>query len=124
VVALLSKEKVTVANIGDSRAILGRLKKSQDGATAKMSAVELSKDHKPELPEEKERIENAGGEVDEDGRVDGGLNLSRAFGDFVFKANKELPAEKQEVIAFPDIVTENLQFGDEEDGINNLFFKF
>ncbi|XP_059470654.1 uncharacterized protein LOC132193785 [Neocloeon triangulifer] len=114
VVALLAKDKVTVANIGDSRAILGRVVKGEDGVT-KVIAVELSKDHKPELPEEKERIENAGGEVDDDGRVDGGLNLSRAFGDFVFKANKELPAEKQEVIAFPDIITQEISSGDKEE---------
>jgi len=120
VVTLLGKDKVTVANIGDSRAILGRMKKGEDGVL-KISAVELSKDHKPELPEEKERIENAGGEVDDDGRVDGGLNLSRAFGDFVFKANKEMPAEKQEVIAFPDVITEDLCFEESKEG-NSLFF--
>ncbi|CAB3377440.1 Hypothetical predicted protein [Cloeon dipterum] len=112
VVALLGKEKVTVANIGDSRAILGRLVKTENGH--EMKVIELSNDHKPELPEEKERIENAGGVVDDDGRVDGGLNLSRAFGDFVFKSKKDMPAEKQEVIAFPDVISVDLKFEQDE----------
>lgn len=44
----------------------------------------MSKDHKPENPEELSRIKNAGGYV-ADGRVNGNLNLSRAMGDFEYK---------------------------------------
>ena len=43
-------------------------------------AVELSFDHKPTDPLELERIERAGGKVGKDGRVNRGLNLSRALG--------------------------------------------
>ena len=43
-------------------------------------AVELSQDHKPEDEPELKRIKNAGGKVTPDGRVNGGLNLSRAIG--------------------------------------------
>ena len=43
-------------------------------------AVEMSADHKPEDDIEMKRIKNAGGKVTADGRVNGGLNLSRAIG--------------------------------------------
>jgi protein phosphatase 1G len=46
-------------------------------------AVEMSFDHKPEDDIELKRIKNAGGKVTPDGRVNGGLNLSRAIGAFV-----------------------------------------
>jgi len=50
----------------------------------KNNAIELSFDHKPDLPEERGRIIKAGGEV-VDGRVNGMLALSRAIGDFDYK---------------------------------------
>ena len=59
-----------VANVGDSRAVLSR----------RGTALDLSYDHKPEDPIELARIAGAGGRVTPDGRVNGGLNLSRAFG--------------------------------------------
>lgn len=40
----------------------------------------MSYDHKPEDEVELTRIKNAGGKVTMDGRVNGGLNLSRAIG--------------------------------------------
>jgi protein phosphatase 1G len=43
-------------------------------------AVEMSADHKPEDEVELNRIRKAGGKVTPDGRVNGGLNLSRALG--------------------------------------------
>lgn len=43
-------------------------------------AVDMSYDHKPEDEVELTRIKNAGGKVTMDGRVNGGLNLSRAIG--------------------------------------------
>lgn len=43
-------------------------------------AVDMSYDHKPEDELELARIKNAGGKVTMDGRVNGGLNLSRAIG--------------------------------------------
>mmetsp|Transcript_101419 Transcript_101419/g.326893 ORF Transcript_101419/g.326893 Transcript_101419/m.326893 type:complete len:517 (-) Transcript_101419:89-1639(-) len=89
--------RVVVANIGDSRAILCR-----GGA-----AIPLSEDHKPDDPEEIERIEKAGGFVGAVGpcmRIDGwGLNLSRAFGDFHYKARDDLPVADQKVSVIPDI---------------------
>lgn len=43
-------------------------------------ALDMSYDHKPEDYMELTRIRNAGGKVTLDGRVNGGLNLSRAIG--------------------------------------------
>ena len=71
VVVLMREDKLFVANAGDSRCVLCR-----DGV-----AVELSFDHKPEDDSERTRIEAAGGKVTNDGRVNGGLNLSRALGE-------------------------------------------
>lgn len=73
VVALLNmkNKQIIVANAGDSRCIICRAGK----------ALEMSFDHKPEDEIEFERIKKAGGRVTLDGRVNGGLNLSRAIGD-------------------------------------------
>lgn len=77
-----------------------------------MHSVELSRDHKPELQGEQERILKAGGFI-HDGRVNGTLNLARAIGDKEFKRNKLLPAEEQIVTAIPDINTIELSDDDE-----------
>ncbi len=70
VVALLRGRDLFVANAGDSRCVVCREGK----------AVDMSVDHKPEDELEKNRINKAGGRVTADGRVNGGLNLSRAIG--------------------------------------------
>lgn len=93
VVAVLKGNELYVANAGDSRCVLCR-----DG-----QAVELSLDHKPEDEPEMERIVKAGGEVTSDGRVNGGLNLSRALGDHAYKQNMVLPPQEQMISALPDI---------------------
>jgi serine/threonine protein phosphatase PrpC len=73
-IALIIKGVLYIANVGDSRAILCN----------KSVAYDLSKDHKPDDPKEKARIESLGGMINA-GRVNGSLNLSRALGDFEFK---------------------------------------
>ncbi|KYN02659.1 PREDICTED: probable protein phosphatase CG10417 [Cyphomyrmex costatus] len=93
VVAILKENELYVANAGDSRCVLCR-----DG-----QAIELSLDHKPEDAPEMERIVKAGGEVTSDGRVNGGLNLSRALGDHAYKQNMVLPPQEQMISALPDI---------------------
>lgn len=64
--------------------------------------VELTTDHKPDLPEELQRITAAGGSVD-DGRVMGNLNLSRSIGDLEYKKNSALPLSQQMITAKPEI---------------------
>ncbi|XP_078044579.1 protein phosphatase 1G [Augochlora pura] len=93
VVAVLKGSELYVANAGDSRCVLCR-----DG-----QAVELSLDHKPEDEPEMERIVKAGGKVTADGRVNGGLNLSRALGDHAYKQNVDLPPQEQMISALPDV---------------------
>ncbi|OLQ09668.1 putative protein phosphatase 2C 5 [Symbiodinium microadriaticum] len=100
--------RIVVANLGDSRAIVCR------GG----EAIPLSEDHKPEAPTERERIEKAGGCVRRVGpcyRIDGwGLNLSRALGDFHYKAREDLLPSEQKVSVKPDChyleVSENDEF--------------
>ncbi|KAG2648967.1 probable protein phosphatase 2C 11 isoform X2 [Panicum virgatum] len=91
-VALIRNNQLIVANAGDSRCVISRAGQ----------AYNLSRDHKPELAAERERIMKAGGFIHM-GRVNGSLNLSRAIGDVEFKQNKFLPPEKQIVTANPDI---------------------
>ncbi|CAN4077189.1 unnamed protein product [Withania somnifera] len=91
-VAIIRENQLIVANAGDSRCVISR----------KGQAYNLSRDHKPDLEVERERILKAGGFIHA-GRVNGSLNLARAIGDMEFKQNKFLPAEKQIVTADPDI---------------------
>ncbi|KAM3259766.1 hypothetical protein ACQJBY_051192 [Aegilops geniculata] len=101
-VAIIRNDQLVVANAGDSRCVISRKGRAHD----------MSRDHKPELQSEKERIENAGGYIVA-GRVNGSLNLTRAIGDMEMKENKLLPAEKQTVSAEPEVNTVTLSEDDE-----------
>ena len=90
--AIYTPEKLIIANLGDSRIVLGKLNKN-----GKWSSENLSRDHKPTIPEEAERIRNKGGRIrpmkDENGNSIGplrvymkdrdmpGLAMTRSFGD-------------------------------------------
>ncbi|KAK5935128.1 hypothetical protein CgunFtcFv8_020514 [Champsocephalus gunnari] len=93
VVALIRGKQLIVANAGDSRCVVSERGK----------AVDMSYDHKPEDELELTRIKNAGGKVTMDGRVNGGLNLSRAIGDHFYKRNKALPPDEQMISSMPDV---------------------
>eukprot|EP00922_Rhytidocystis_sp_ex-Travisia-forbesii_P028181 GHVS01041359.1.p1 GENE.GHVS01041359.1~~GHVS01041359.1.p1 ORF type:complete len:681 (-),score=155.44 GHVS01041359.1:632-2509(-) len=85
------QQKLFVAHVGDSRAVLGRLQKP---GSKKCDAVDLTDDHKPTAEVEKKRIIQSGGQVK---RLEGdipyrvflkgkpypGLAMSRAIGDIV-----------------------------------------
>ncbi|CAI8586190.1 unnamed protein product [Vicia faba] len=77
VVAVVTPEKIIVSNCGDSRAVLCR-----NGV-----AIPLSTDHKPDRPDELDRINSAGGRVIywDGARVLGVLAMSRAIGDNYLK---------------------------------------
>lgn len=85
-VILIQGTKIYAGHVGDSRAVLGFRKNGQ------VKARPLTKDHKPDLPEEKSRIEASGGEVKKlpydipyrvfkRGEEYPGLAMSRALGD-------------------------------------------
>lgn len=103
--ALITPTEIYIANAGDSRAVLA-VKKSD-----KLSSLELSVDHKPELAEERQRIEKAGGFV-EDNRVKGILNLSRSLGDLEYKSDTSIALKDQMITAMPDIRKEKINPGE------------
>ena len=102
VVVRITKEKIICANCGDSRAIL---------VNGLGNIVKLSRDHKPELADEKRRIVAAGGRVDriygmgpyrvwfKDGDYPG-LAMSRSIGDTL--------AHKVGVSNIPEIMEYNI----------------
>ncbi|AQK68563.1 putative protein phosphatase 2C 10 [Zea mays] len=87
--AIIVGDRLLVANVGDSRAVI-----SKGG-----QAIAVSRDHKPDQTDERQRIEDAGGFVMWAGtwRVGGVLAVSRAFGDKLLK---------QYVVADPEIKEE------------------
>lgn len=103
VVALLRGPELFVANAGDSRCVVSRGGK----------ALDMSIDHKPEDKPESDRITKAGGRVTADGRVNGGLNLSRAIGDHCYKKNEAVSDREQMITALPDVKCITLQENDD-----------
>lgn len=85
-------KKIYVSNAGDSRCVMSKGGK----------AVQMSFDHKPNDEGERRRIEAAGSEVNNEGRVDGNLNLSRSLGDLKSKHREHLAPEDQAITANPD----------------------
>ena len=93
VTIILTKNQIISGNVGDSRAVMGRY------INGKWINIDLTKDQKPDTPEEKERILKRGGRIesykDENGNDFGpkrvwlknadlpGLAMARSFGDEV-----------------------------------------
>jgi len=106
----MSTDELTIAHVGDSRVVFG-VRETADSA---YEVIKETTDHKPDLPEERKRIESANppGRVVFDGfynhRVFAqagnypGLNMSRALGDVI--AHKEAG-----LTAVPDVMTINLK---------------
>ena len=92
VCVFISPRLIYVANCGDSRVILSRAG----------SPIFSTKDHKPALPMEKDRIVKAGGYVMMQ-RINGNLAVSRALGDFDYKKMTERGPCEQMVSPEPDI---------------------
>jgi len=104
VCAVIVGNTLTVANAGDSRVVLCR----EDGVAEAMSF-----DHKPMDNTEMERIKKAGGFVNQFGRVNGNLNLSRSIGDLKYKQVPNIGPADQMITAEPDIKSVVLNENDE-----------
>lgn len=92
---LIQKDRVFTANCGDSRALVGSMARKPKGA--KMTCSVLSKDHKPSVSSEADRILSLGGRIEPSKLPSGkyfgpsrvwlpnedvpGLAMSRAMGD-------------------------------------------
>jgi len=92
---ILYNRKLYVANLGDCRAVLT---KHRPGSPSRVPErhFPLSDDHRPARAAEKTRIEDAGGFVTKDLRVNGQLLFSRSFGDreFKYEQDREVRAVK------------------------------
>lgn len=85
-----NEKKLTVAHVADSTCVIGRWK--NEGKT-EVTGEALTRDHKPDLKDERARIEKAGGRVVFDGYANyrvyaknghyPGLNMSRCLGDLL-----------------------------------------
>jgi len=111
VVAVMTGRVLTVANAGDSRAVLCRRRKTADGDHY---AFPLSYDHKPSQTHEKNRILRSGGFVNHFGRINGNLNLSRSIGDLKYKQVPGIPPHHQMITAEPDIMQVALEPDEDE----------
>lgn len=116
--ALKRGRQLLVANVGDSRAVLGTL----DERTGRVVARDLSVDHKPDSMKERHRIESNGGYV-APSRMQGvgfvgparvwdrsqryGLATSRSMGDTVYVSNQA------GVISEPEVTSHRLSKRDQ-----------
>ena len=97
ILGVVEGSKLTIANVGDSRAV----------GVLKGKTTQLSHDHNVDYPLEKKRVKKAGGVIFNgyvcvDGR---GLAVTRSFGDLPFHKNNV-------VTATPEIKTFTVQAGD------------
>jgi len=103
VCVMISPKHLFFANCGDSRGVLCR----------KGEVAYSTQDHKPINPEEKTRIQNAGGSVMIQ-RVNGSLAVSRALGDFEYKNVQGKGPCEQLVSPEPEIVEMERTDSDDE----------
>lgn len=117
-VAFKKGHMLHVAHVGDSRAIL-----VCESAKGKIFGHPLTVDHKPDIPEERKRIEAAGGAVIFDGFYNHrvfkkgttypGLNMSRALGDVI--GHKEAG-----ISPVPDVNIMSVNSAERKDGVKFL----
>lgn len=83
------KRKIVTVNLGDARSLIIR---------SNGESRELTKDQRPAMRSEFERIHNAFGKLSNDNRVDGILGVARSLGDFkVFGIGKKAEVEEFDI---------------------------
>jgi serine/threonine protein phosphatase PrpC len=97
--------RLTVAHVADSTCVIGRYRDGESNRREFLEALQLTRDHKPDLDDERERIEEAGGTVEFDGYANHrvyitgsrcpGLNMSRCLGDLMGHDKCGLSAEPE-----------------------------
>lgn len=106
-----------VANTGDSRSIIATYSET----TEQIEVVYTSREDKPDLPDERKRVEGSGGivrtrgsgdpyrvyYVDPDGQQQGGLAMSRALGDWDLRDKGVIPDPIVDVLDVNDLVVAN-----------------
>eukprot|EP00928_Gymnodinium_smaydae_P050196 TRINITY_DN3378_c0_g3_i1.p1 TRINITY_DN3378_c0_g3~~TRINITY_DN3378_c0_g3_i1.p1 ORF type:complete len:428 (-),score=63.04 TRINITY_DN3378_c0_g3_i1:336-1619(-) len=93
-VATICDSILTVASVGDCRAII-----CKSGEPAHVTT--LTRDHRPDEDAEAARLKECGAEVSCDGYLDSTINVSRAFGDMDFRTDKKFVG----MTAEPDVFT-------------------
>jgi serine/threonine protein phosphatase PrpC len=96
------ENQLTVAHVADSTCVLGKYK---DASKTSFDGIALTRDHKPDLQDERRRIEKAGGRVVFDGYANyrvyakngqyPGLNMSRCLGDLLGHQDAGCSAEPE-----------------------------
>jgi serine/threonine protein phosphatase PrpC len=97
-----AEQKLLVSHVADSTCVLGRY---TDESKKKLQGAALTRDHKPDLPDERARIQKAGGRVVFDGYANHrvyaksgrypGLNMSRCLGDLLGHADAGCSCEPE-----------------------------
>jgi len=100
--------KLIVSHVADSTCVIGKVK--EESSKKAITSVSLTRDHKPNLKDERARIEKAGGRVVFDGYANHriyakngrypGLNMSRCLGDLMGHDDCGITCEP-EVIELP-----------------------
>eukprot|EP00928_Gymnodinium_smaydae_P052895 TRINITY_DN37023_c0_g1_i1.p1 TRINITY_DN37023_c0_g1~~TRINITY_DN37023_c0_g1_i1.p1 ORF type:complete len:405 (+),score=76.62 TRINITY_DN37023_c0_g1_i1:76-1215(+) len=96
------QQKITIAHVADSTCVMARY---ADESKSTVQGIALTRDHKPNLKDERQRIEKAGGRVVFDGYANHrvyakngrypGLNMSRCLGDLMGHADAGCTCEPE-----------------------------
>jgi len=124
-ICIVTNKCYAICNIGDSRAVVAKFDWQKDIVYSKWASI----DHKGDTAEEKERVEKAGGTIDNGGVKFEGfahrLGMTRTLGDFAFKQNHLLPRYEQLVVPKPDVTVFDKNLDDQfvviaSDGVYDL----